>query len=462
MLTIVIGTDWITNRDIILQKIAEDVAAEKVGRVFIVPELISHDTERRLCMAAGDSCSRFAEVLSFSRLAKRVSEYDGRALVPCMDQGGRLVAMASATKQIYSRLKSYASVETKPEFFSGLIDAVDEFKRCCISSADLMDASMQTEGSLAQKLEELSLILESYNSVCARGKCDPRDQMTWLLEELEDSSYGVDHAFYIDGFPDYTRQHLNIIKHLIGTSADVTVGLVCDRVGSEDASFAKAGETALLLLQMAEQLGVPAKIEQYKPETKATEVVGKYLFGGNVTDEHCGTLQAIRTQTPYQECETAVEMVLQYVSEGARYRDINIACADMATYQNMLEMLFEKCDIPLYISGTDSVINQPAIHTVLSALEVVQSGFELDDVLQYLKSMVSPLDADICDQVENYAIMWGITGSKWTQEWHNHPDGLDGRWTESTKMRLAALNTARKQTVDPLVKLRKAFDESRN
>ena len=73
MLTIMMGTDWISNRDVVLSKIASDVKSEKAGRILIVPELISHDTERRLCAAAGDTCSRFAEVLSFSRLAKRAT-----------------------------------------------------------------------------------------------------------------------------------------------------------------------------------------------------------------------------------------------------------------------------------------------------------------------------------------------------------------------------------------------------
>ena len=462
MLTLVIGTDWITNRDTVLRKIADDVSAEKGGRILIVPELISHDTERRLCVAAGDTCSRFAEVLSFSRLARRVSEYDKCALVPCMDQGGRLVAMASATKQIYSKLKAYAAVETKPEFFSGLIDAVDEFKRCCIAPADLMNAAAQTEGSLAQKIEELSLLLESYNSVCARGKCDPRDQMTWLLEKLEDSTYGTDHVFYIDGFPDYTRQHLNIIKHLIETSSDVTVGLVCNRVGSEETAFAKAGDTAAMLVAMAEQVGVQVKIEYCPTNGHLTETVGKYLLSGNIAEHNCDALRAYRGKSPYQECELAVEAVLQHVANGARYRDINIACADMSTYRIMLEMLFEKCNIPLYISGTDSILNQPAIHTVLSALEVVQNGFELEDVLQYLKSMVSPLDADTCDVVENYARMWNISGVKWTQSWQNHPNGLDGKWTPAATRRLEELNIARKLAIDPLVKLNKEFESSHN
>ena len=156
MLTLLLGTDWIANREEILHMIAEDVSAGKVGRILIVPDFISHEAERRLCMAAGDTTSRYAEVLSFSRLSQRVADFVGHATQECMDNGGRVVAMASAVKQLHSQLKAYASVETKPEFLTGLVDAVDEFKRCCITSSMLSEASAMTEGSLAQKLHELS------------------------------------------------------------------------------------------------------------------------------------------------------------------------------------------------------------------------------------------------------------------------------------------------------------------
>jgi ATP-dependent helicase/nuclease subunit B len=162
MLHLILGPDWTANRDEILRRVSRDVGEEKTGRILMVPELISHDTERRLCAWAGDTASRHAEVLSFTRLARRVSEEMGHAADEALDAGGRVVAMASCTRQLASRLKAYASVETKPEFLKGLIDGVDEFKRCCISPVDLMAASQQTEGSLSQKLEELSLILEGY------------------------------------------------------------------------------------------------------------------------------------------------------------------------------------------------------------------------------------------------------------------------------------------------------------
>ena len=124
MLHLLLGTDWTANRDEVLRRISRDVREEKAGRILMVPELISHETERRLCAAAGDTASRFAEVLTFTRMARRVAEEMGSGMIPCLDNGGRVVAMAAAARQLSSRLKAYAAVETKPEFLSGLIDAV--------------------------------------------------------------------------------------------------------------------------------------------------------------------------------------------------------------------------------------------------------------------------------------------------------------------------------------------------
>ena len=98
MLRLLVGTDWVTIREHILSDIARAVENNLPGQILIVPELISHDTERRLCMAAGDRASRFAEVVTFTRLARRVSDHTGNAMEECLDAGGRMVAMAAAAR----------------------------------------------------------------------------------------------------------------------------------------------------------------------------------------------------------------------------------------------------------------------------------------------------------------------------------------------------------------------------
>lgn len=464
MLRIVLSKDWIACRQEILSRIADDVANERPGRILMVPELISHDTERRLCKTAGDTASRFAEVLSFPRLASRVADQAGDCAKECLDNGGRIVAMAAATRQIHSMLKAYASVETKPEFLKELVDAVDEFKRCCITSQDLKDASEKTEGTLAQKLNELSLILESYDAICAQGRRDPRDQMSWCLEQLQENDFARNHVFYIDGFPDFTRQHLAILEHLICNSEQVTVGLNCDCLHSEAMAFEKASATALELYHCAQRAGVAVEVETLSGRDDVLLQVCEGLFQGKLPEArllenrlftgHADSIQA--------ELNAAADRVMELVQSGCRYRDISIVCGDMGCYENALRLVFSRRGIPLYQAGTEDILQKTVISTVLAALEAALGGFEQHAVLRYLKSILSPLEPDLCDRVENYVVAWGIRGSTFLKEWDRHPDGPGKEWKAWFVKELAALNEARALAISPLAQLSAQFKEASN
>jgi len=461
MLHLLLGTDWVSNRNTVLKLMTQDVHAQRCGRILIVPELISHDTERRLCAAAGDTASRYAEVLTFTRLARRVCDDTGHPMPDCLDDGGRLVAMASAVNQVQSRLKAYASVETRPEFLLGLIDMMDEFKCCCITSGDLMQASGNAEGLLAQKLEELALIFESYESVCLHGKRDPRDQMSWVLEELEDCDYAARHVFFIDGFPDFTRQHMQILAHLIRESADVFISLNCDSVSSQNLAFEKPVSTAKQLLSVAKRYNVPVKIEKVAPRETCLQEVCTHLFQGS-TVSAADAVNAFRTESVYQECMETAQRILDLVSGGERYRNIGVVCADFAAYRNVLDAAFKRCGIPIYISGTEGVLEKTLITTVIAAIETAMSGFDQKDVLRYMKTSLSPLDMDTCDAVENYVLLWGIDGKTWTTPWKNHPNGLGEAWTEEAASVLNNLNSARELVISPLVSLRGGLIAAKN
>lgn len=455
MLTLLLGADWTENRRAVFARIQEDVAAQKAGTILMVPELISHDSERRLCAAVGDSASRFAEVLTFTRLYKRVSDSVSFGAPECLDNGGRLVAMASAVRQLHSKLKAYAPVETRPEFLTGLLDAVDEFKRCCISAEDLYAASRRTEGSFAQKLEELSLILESYDAVCAHGKRDPRDQMTWLLEQLEDSDFAQKHTFYIDGFPDFTRQHTAILAHLMAHSTQVVVSLTCDAPNSENPAFEKAGATAGELLRIAKQAGVQTEILTVQPGATGIKPILPLLFQGDTAAVKVSedALQACTLESVYQECHAAAERISALVRMGCRWRDISVVCTDMSAYANTLGMVLSRYHIPVYQSGNEDILSKTVVTTVLSAIDAAVNGFEQTDVLRYLKSPLSPLDIQVCDRLENYAIVWHITGKQWGNDWKFHPRGLGNEWTEGDREEISDLNALREEALTPLLSL---------
>ena len=457
MLQLVLGTDWVACRDAIHNMLAEDVSQRKPNRILIVPELISHDTERRLCAAAGDTTSRYAEVLSFSRLTRRVSEYTGIVPAECLDNGGRVVAMASVAKQLHGSLKAYASVETKPEFLKDLVDAVDEFKRCCISPQDLKRASLESEGLFAQKLEELSLLYEGYDALTARGKCDPRDQMTWLLEQLENCTFGENHVIYIDGFPDFTRQHMAIIGHLICTSEKVVISLNCDTPGSDNMAFQKAGETAKTLLAIAKKNGIDVDICPIAPMQTPISPVCQKLYQGNIDEAISNNVTAIRVNSPYEEVNMAAGKVWELVRNGARFRDISLVCGNLNQYRTAINTIFRRSGISYYLSGKECVLEKSVMNTVMAALEAAFGGFDRDDVLSYLRSGLSPLSLSDCDRLENYVLLWGITGNAWCTKWENHPRGLGAEWSDRSHAELDYLEQLRIKAIAPLLRMREGF-----
>ena len=455
MLELLIGTDHIANTDEVLRRLSGDVASRREGCILLVPELISHDMERRLCAVAGDTASRYAEVLSFTRLARRVSDAVGSAPMDCLDNGGRLVAMAAATRQLHSKLKAYASVQSKPEFLTLLVDAVDEFKRCCISAEDLMAASLRAEGALAQKLEELSLLLQTYDSLCQNGKRDPRELMDWVLEELEDSDFAAKRIFYIDGFPDLTVQNLAVLEHLICQSPQVVVSLNCDEPDSKRMAFEKPGHTALQMIRLATKHQIPWKITPVAPRDTPLKKVTDVLFQGAITPNPAmGHVLTLRTaDSVYEECQAAAKDILELVRGGVRYRDISLVCTDMTAYRSALSLVFRRAGIPVYLSGTEEVLENGAVTTLLWALEAALSGFEQKAVLRYLRSVLSPISAETCDLVENYVIVWGITGKKFEQPWTAHPDGFSGVWNSHFQRMLERIETARQSAMEPLIRL---------
>ena len=457
MLKLILGKNWCENRNNILSLIADDVAHGKNNCVLMVPELISHDMERRLCDVAGPAASRYAEVLSFTRLARRVADDAGHSAMPCLDEGGRVVAMAAAIVQVRSKLKFFASVGTKPEFISGLVETVDECKRCNVDAKSLMRASSETTGTLAQKLEELSFIFEAYDGICQHGKKDPRDQLTWLLEELETGSYAQEHIFYFDGFSDFTRQQLEILKHLICYSTGVTVTLTCPAPSTGSLAFERPGETAAELIRIANSMGVNYEVVYLPDVLSDIDPVADMLFEGNVTDNTCERLHVYRSESVFEECEELAQRILELVQSGVRYRDICVVCPSMEEYTGPLTMIFGRSGIPAYLSGTVSILERPVIATLLCGVDAALSGFDRKDVLAYLKTALSPLSIHESDLIENYALLWSVTGKKWTQPWTMHPRGLVNEWTDADHALLNQLNALRQRLITPLLSLRQSF-----
>lgn len=463
MLRLLTGADRVSLTKEVFSRIKNAADAGVSGQILIVPEQFSHEAERRLCQVGGDTISRFAEVLSFSRLCDRVASVYGGAARLYLDQGGQLLSMALAAEQIASRVKYYASVLRKPEFLSDVLRMVGEFQSYCVTPDMLMDAANGVEGAFSAKLSELGLLYEAYLAVCANVASDPGDKLVRLREMLCDCEWMKSRIVYVDGFSDYTGAEMAVLEQVMTDCSELTVTLPG---GPKDTALERLSTEQLLLLRRtAEKLECPYLVQRIEQDGHRPEMLDTFLHG--LFHSKPGKAKPMPNVALFQftsveeECKAAALRVKELLSQGVRCRDISIAYTERTVYEVPLRAVFRSIGVPAYFAGETDILSSPVVGSVLNGLAAAVGPMEYEDVAVYLKSGLPPLERDRCDRLDNYAYLWNLKGTQWDKAWVLHPRGFGEPWSDEDRMVLEQLNKDRETALEPLLKLRKALMEAK-
>lgn len=431
--------------------------------ILIVPEQNSFDAEWALCEAGGDDICRRAEVLSFSRLATRVFSLVGGIAKPTLDNSGRMIAMAGALELLRPKLRLYGTYISKPEFLRQLLQIVDEFHAYGLNAAEVRRAREALPEALSDKLEELCLLLELYDTVCARSALDPSTRLDRLRDALFDSDYARGLHVVVSGFTDFTTQELSVLEALCREAEELTVWLCCDSLREGQTVFSLPRETAAALRDMARRSGVRFHDAAQAVPTgnDPLSILARALFSPNPQrwDTETDRVVLLPATDPAEECELAVGRIQALIQQGARWRDVGVAYTDAAVFEAPLESLLDRYGMPAYFSGNRTILRHGVIRTVLFALEAAACGMETDAVCEYLHSGYAPISLSECDLLENYAVTWKLRGSRWDRPFDRNPNGpvLEPLDSEALSAHLAPWNEAREKAIVPLLRLRNAL-----
>ncbi len=463
MLKLVLGAAGSGKTAYIISMIKKAVEEKTGGQYLIVPEQYSHEAERELCLACGDSLSLYAEVLSFSRLALRVEQELGTGGKVPLDKGGRLLSMTLALRQGAPFLRLYSAAAHKPELQMQLMHTVEELKMARVSGKALLEASEKAQGGLSEKLYDLALCLEGYEAVLSAGHTDPADRLFRLSEIIGQSSVGNLGHIYIDGFTDFTGSELEVIAALLKKDAEITVCLSCDSLEADSEHFEPSRKTARTLLRLAAERGIDSEIISFDRESEKNQILGFFqerLF--HYTEETMeaagGALTLIRCDNIRAECEMAASRCLSLVREkDCRWRDIAIAVRGFDDYSAALSQTFSLYGIPLFIARRESILQKSVPNFIKCAFEVIFGSWDRDAVSEYMKTGLCGISREDCDLLDSYALMWNIRGSQWYREkpWTQNPRGLSVDECPGDRLLLQRLDAARRALSLPLETLYK-------
>ena len=441
----------------LFEMFAARVKRREGGLILLVPEQYSHEAERELCRAAGDSLSLYGEVLSFTGLARKVLSQCG-GMRPTMDGGGRLLCMAVAAESVGTRLAVYRNAAHDARLLEGLLYAADELRAAGLGAAALAEAAETVTGPLGRKLSDLALVMEAYDAARGRSAADPADVMETLARTVAGSP-AVGWRYMIDGFSDFTRLEQNVLRELIRAGASLTVCLTCDPDSPSDV-FSIPMETVRFLREAAAEYGVPVVEERMEPSGGGgtLRLLRERLFdfseaaspAGDTDDD---AVRLVAARDIYEECELAASRMAELARSGARWRDMAVAVRGFADYRTALESACARYEVPLFLAGRGDILQRSIPLLIASALEAVIRGWEYDAVFGCLKTGLMPVSLEECDALENYVLLWRVRGKMWLRPFTMHPDGYNRPFDDDANGRLAALEALRVRISEPLAAL---------
>lgn len=447
-------TEWIR------RKIKELAQAGQDKLMLLVPEQYTFETERALLGLLGESLFPAVQVTSFTRLTDLVFRQTGGLAGRRLDDGGRAILMSLALDEVKDRLSLYRRQSGTIELVHLMLEAEKELKMCCVPPEGLSEAAGRLEdGNLQRKMQETALILEAYEALVERSFVDPLDDLTRLTDTLAVHPFFRGYSVLVDAFNGFTGQENKVLECILTQAEELYITL-CLGESDRETLFSPVQRTESTLKRMAKRHGaaiaVPLRLEPGKrfhgDGLRALER-GIYRTDKSVQQLQCPEVQLFQAATPYEEAEYIARTIRRLVmTEQYRYQDFEVIARTTETYQGILDPMLEKYEIPYFMDIPQMLDAKPLMNLVLSAFDLVVGGWSSDDMFRYLKTGLTGLGTEEISLLENYALLWTITGKKWREPFTSHPDGFSAQYSDRDKQRLQQLEELRIRAVEPLAR----------
>ncbi len=459
MLQFILGRASSGKTEKILELIGEDIKKQDAKAVLLVPEQFSFEAEKMLLERFLEAGAAKVSVLNFTRLFDEVGRQSGLIAGKRMSESDAVILMGKALLKEKDALKCFNKFAQNESFADVCVSTVAELKAAAVSSKQLYKAAKQVSGRLKTKLEDLALIMDSYNMQVSGKFIDPRNLLDHLYDMLIATKYFKGKNVYIDGFKGFTGQQFKILQLILEQADKVFVSLCCDDIKEPDQTFDTVVKTRKKLESYAaKNIAEPIVLKESYYNCDELKALEKMFFcAGECFEGQANNVTLCTAQTPEDEADYAMHTIRKMVSEKAmRYKDFAIIVRDTAKYERFILKAAQKYAVACYVDTTVSAADLPLFVFALSALSATLN-FTTDNILKYLKTGMSALDDEQVSRLENYAYIWDIKGKDWANEWTMNPDGMqmsDPKHLEKSEKELQELNALRQKVIEPIINLR--------
>jgi ATP-dependent nuclease, subunit B len=467
MLRFITGGTGTGKSTYIINELVSDLKAGK-HVILLVPEQKAVIAERSVELLAADVPTINLEILNFTRLCNRVFREYGGLAYNYIGKGAKNLILWKVLNQRKSELTEFGDIiPTDKNFIRLMAGTIKEFGNYNISP-DLLynvsDGLTQTNKRLADKLHDMALVYNTYETVIKTEYNALTDELRQLSSMLSEHNFFSGYNVYIDSFNGFTQVEYDIIERIIHQADNVNIAIACD-LNDVRPIYDNVRRTYDELLNIARDVEVTHVTLNEKVRFRNDELT--YLADKMWSNVYYETayltspenIRVVECDNIFTEAEMAAKDIIKKIRNGARYHDIVVITRDVTQYYGIIDAVFERYGIPFFMSTRTELNSKPLIKLILSALSIINNNWRLGDVISYVKTGLIDVSYDESDVLEMYVTTWNINGNRWTGDriWTLNPAGYTDKMSDRDKEILNIVNDLRVRINAPLRKLTEVF-----
>ena len=423
--------------------------------LIIVPDQFTMQTQKDVVKMHPSHAIMNIDVLSFGRLSHRVFEETGHGSFSVLDDVGKTLVLRLVADMLGERLPVLGGNMHRPGYIDEVKSTISEFMMYGIGDEELLllEEKSIRKGALYSKLKDLRLLYSEFLKYIEGKYITTEETLDVLTRALPKSTLIRDSVIVFDGFTGFTPIQYRVIKELLALSKELIVSLTID---PRDNPYAESfGEQELFMLTKKtvrdlERLEFDVQRENgstitdfsvfrqlRQQEMTKGSLQGDIFIKDGTNARHRGNdalLYLERSLFRYKNAPFTGDNNSVFIYEATNlaeevrqtmikikdlvrtgdyaYRDIALVCGSLEAYGEQIDRAAKRFDIPVYVDQNTSIMLNPFIEYITSALNIVISGYKYEDVFHYMRSGLTSFDMADTDLLENYVRSLGIRGEK--------------------------------------------------
>ena len=400
---------------------------------YIVPEQYTLEAEKSLVAKfAGRSVIK-AQVLSFERLGYHVISETGARQGGVLDSVGKSMVVRKILNDISPSLKYYHKTPIGAGFVKDITRTIKELYQYEASEPALMLPSF-TSVHQANKFGDIRLTFNAYKDFVEGSYISSDTTLDILNDSVGKSKLLAGATIWMDNFAGFTPQEYRVIGNLLKQAAqvnicvDITERAATYRDVSPDDLYYEAKFMINKVTEVAKEVGAailePVFLEgsrRFKDSPELKHLLENYEKPGNNIYVHENAQQIKTASFPnkYLEVQSVADNIIRLVrDEGLKFHEIAVLPGDMDSYAPALQNTFARYGIPCFVDFRIGILFHPMSEFVRALFEIIMKSWSHESVFRLLKTGLLDISDDAINELENYAIEYGVRGSKWRKdEW---------------------------------------------